>query len=573
MAVGLAPSQSFENIDRLLHAFEARLTGGISPTAVSLAYGDWLAHLANAPGKQAELAQLAATDMMRLALWALRATNGAEEAPFTDRGRFREPAWRRWPFNLYAQTFLATERWWRAATGDLRGATTHHLRVVDFVTRQHLNRLSPGNTAWTNPEVVERTLAEGGANFVRGAAIAMDDLARLVADRPPAGAEDWQVGRDVAITPGHVVYRNDLMELIQYAPTTETVRPEPVLVVPAWIMKYYILDLEPETSLIRWLVGQGFTVFAVSWKNPERRDADRGLDDYRRLGVLAALRVVERILPEQRIHACGYCLGGTLLAIAAAAMARDGERRLATITLLAGQTDFSEAGELMVFIDESEVAFLEAMMWDQGYLDSKQMAGAFQLLRSHDLIWSRLVREYLLGERAPLSAMMAWNADGTRMPTEMQTEYLRALFLENRLSRGRYAVEGAAVALTDLRAPIFAVGTERDHIAPWQSVYKIRLLTKVDVTFALASGGHNSGIVSQPGHPRARHKLETLEADAAYVPPETWTERTPWRDGSWWPAWAEWLHARSGEPVAPPDVGADALPPLCPAPGQYVAMR
>jgi polyhydroxyalkanoate synthase len=290
---------------------------------------------------------------------------------------------------------------------------------------------------------------------------------------------------------------------------------------------------------------------------------------------MAALDAIGRILPDRRVHAVGYCIGGTLLAIAAAAMARDRDDRLASITLCAAQTDFSEAGELMLFIDESQLAWLEDLMWDQGYLDTWQMAGSFQLLRSRDLIWSRIIRQYMLGERPELTDLDAWSRDATRMPARMHSEYLRHLFLENRLSRGRYAVEGRPVALTDIRVPIFAVGTERDHIAPWQSVYKIRLLTDTELTFVLAAAGHNRGIVSPPGEPRRHFHIRTMPDDEPYIPPDQWPAMAERREGSWWPAWAEWLAAHSGEPVDPPGMGApDAgLPPLCPAPGTYVTMR
>ncbi|MFW5832705.1 MAG: PHA/PHB synthase family protein [Pseudomonadota bacterium] len=572
----LLPRGSLENADRLLHAFQARLTLGVSYAALWNAHADWAVHLANAPGKQAELAYLALEDGARLATFAGRAPFAQEEPPFADpKGRrFADPEWRTWPYALFQQTFLANERWWQAATTDVRGATRHHLRVVNFVTRQRLDRLSPANQPWTNPEV-RRTLAEGGANLARGFRLWLEDVQQWMQGLPPVGTENWEVGRNLAVTPGQVVFRNDLMELIQYEPTTTEVRAEPVLIVPAWIMKYYILDLRPENSLIRYLVDQGFTVFCISWKNPDASDRHRGLGDYRRLGPMAALDVIGRIVPGARVHATGYCLGGTLLAIAAAAMARDGDDRLATISLFAAQTDFSEAGELMLFIDESELAYLEDMMWDQGYLDTRQMAGAFQLLRANDLIWSRMVRQYLLGEREETSDLMAWNADGTRMPARMQTQYLRDLFLDNRLSRGRYAVEGRPVVLADLKAPVFCVATEQDHIAPWESVYKLRLLTGVQITFVLASGGHNVGIVSPPDLTPGSYRFQVLEPGAPYVAPETWPPLAEHRQGSWWPCWVDWLRDRSGSAVEPPEMGAPArgLPPLGPAPGSYVNQR
>ena len=336
-------------------------------------------------------------------------------------------------------------------------------------------------------------------------------------------------------------------------------------------MKYYILDLSPQNSLVRFLTERGFTVFMISWKNPGPEDRDLRLDDYRTLGVMDALDAVADIVPDQKVHAVGYCLGGTLLSIAAAAMGRDGDGRLKSITLLAAQTDFTEAGELTLFINESQLAFLEDMMWAQGFLDAKQMAGAFQMLRSNDLIWSRVVHEYLMGERSPMIDLMAWNADSTRMPYRMHAEYLRQLFLNNDLAEGRFMVGGRPIALTDIRAPVFAVGTVRDHVAPWRSTYKIHLLTDTDVTYLLTTGGHNAGIVSEPGHGHSSFQVMT-KTDDRYIDPDRYLKEAPRKNGSWWPEWAAWLAKKSGAPVVPPPMGVAAAghAPLCDAPGTYV---
>jgi polyhydroxyalkanoate synthase subunit PhaC len=569
-------------LDRLIHAHQAQLTGGLSPAALMQAFADWGIHLADAPGKQLDLVRKAFRKWVRFLYYATRAPQdpGAPPAiePLPGDRRFAGDDWQKLPFALWWQGFLFTQQWWHNATTGVRGVDPRHAAIVHFTMRQILDALSPSNFLATNPEVLRVTLSQGGANLWRGWQNWLEDSERKLLGKPPVGADAFQVGRDLAITPGKVVYRNALMELIQYTPTTASVAPEPVLIVPAWIMKYYILDLSPANSLVRDLVARGYTVFMVSWKNPTVADRDFGMQDYLDLGPLKALEVVRAIMPgAPKVHAVGYCLGGTLLAIAAAKLARECQDCLRTLTLFAAQTDFTEAGELMLFINDSQVAWLEDMMWDKGYLDTSQMAGAFQLLRSNDLIWSTMVRQYLLGERAPMTDMMAWNADATRMPYRMHSEYLRDLFLNNDLAEGRYRVNGEPVSLSDIRIPIFAVATERDHIAPWRSVYKLTWLTQSDITFVLASGGHNVGIVSEPGNlaPNRGYRIGTIANADYHVDAETWQQSATRHAGSWWPAWGKWLEAWSGEYGPPPPTGAPmhGYPPLMDAPGAYVQER
>jgi polyhydroxyalkanoate synthase subunit PhaC len=560
--------------DRALHALAARLTGGISPVALSLAYIDWIAHLVAAPQRRMEMAQEGMRDAARI----FEAAQHPGQEPWSlikpqpqDR-RFAAPEWQSPPFNLLAQAFLLREQWWHKATTDVRGVSPANEAVVEFSVRQVLDMLAPSNFAATNPEVLEKAFQSGGENFVFGWQNWCNDVMRLLSVGKPAEDQEFVVGKTVATSRGKVVFRNELIELIQYYPTTGKVHPEPILIVPAWIMKYYILDLSPHNSLVKFLTGEGFTVFLISWRNPGPEDRDIAFDDYRRLGVKAAIETIGNVVPGRQIHALGYCLGGTLLSIAAATMAREGDTSLKTITMLAAQTDFTEAGELTLFINESQIAFLEDMMSERGVLDTTQMAGAFQLLRSNDLVWSRVSRDYLMGERTSPSDLMAWNADATRLPYRMHSEYLRKLFLNNDLAEGRYLVEGKPIVLSEIRAPMFVVGTVRDHVAPWKSTYKIHYQVDADVTFLLTSGGHNAGIVAPPGEEGHFYQVKNKPEHAPYVGPDEWLKAAPRIEGSWWPEWTRWLAARSGEPCEPPPMGtgpADGRS-LPDAPGDYV---
>ena len=564
-------------LDRGLKAALAKVTSGLSPIALAAAYADWALHLASAPGKQLELLEKAGKKTLKLANYAANCAGNPDSsdtciAPLPQDKRFRDESWQKWPFNVMHQSFLLNQQWWYNATTDVEGVTQQHENVVDFAARQMLDIFSPSNYALTNPEVLAQTARQGGMNLFQGWQNFVEDFSRVSTKKGAVGSEEFEVGRNMATAPGKIVYRNRLIELIQYAPTTDKVHPEPILIVPAWIMKYYILDLSEQNSLVRYLTSQGFTVFMISWKNPDADDRDLGMDDYVSMGVMDAFDAVDAITCGQRVHAVGYCLGGTLLSIAAAAMARDRDERLKSMTLLATQIDFTEAGELMLFINESQLTFLEDLMWDQGYLDTTQMAGAFQLLRSNDLIWSRIVHDYLMGERTPMNDLMAWNADGTRMPYRMHSEYLRRLFLNNDLAEGRYRVGDNHIAIADIRVPVFLVGTERDHVAPWHSVYKFNLLSDTDVTFVLTSGGHNAGIVSEPGHPRRHYRVREKAKDDQYVDPGHWEAATSPVDGSWWPVLTNWLANISGEKSAPPELGAETkgYSQLCDAPGTYV---
>jgi poly[(R)-3-hydroxyalkanoate] polymerase subunit PhaC len=562
-------------VDRSLNAAAARFTAGLSPAALAEAWFDWLTHLAHAPGKRIQLLEKAVKKTARIVGYGVATGLPGGPArciePLPQDRRFNGEAWQRWPYNLIYQNFLLNQQWWHNATTGVRGVSKQHERMVEFTARQILDMLSPSNSLLTNPELLERTVREGGLNLARGLRNVIEDWERAISGKKPVGADQFEVGRNLAVTPGKVIYRNRLIELIQYAPATEKVRPEPILIVPAWIMKYYILDLSPQNSLVKYLTDHGFTVFVISWKNPGPEDRELGMNDYRSLGIVAALEAISTIVPKAPVHAVGYCLGGTLLSMTAAAMARDGDERIGSVTLLCAQTDFTEAGELTLFVSESELAFLEDMMWEQGFLDTTQMAGCFQLLNSNDLIWSRLLRNYLMGEREPMIDLMAWNADATRMPYRMHSDYLRHLFLDNDLAEGRYHVDGKPIALNDIRVPVFAVGTTRDHVAPWRSVHKIHLFTDAEVTFLLTSGGHNGGVVSEPGKGHHNYQVMTRTSTDHYSDPDAWAAAAARKEGSWWPEWVAWLEKRSGVPVPPPRMGAaKGYAPLCDAPGTYV---
>jgi polyhydroxyalkanoate synthase len=565
----------FRTLERAYHAWLGKFTGGVSPATFKLAFKDWFEHMQLSPGKQMELFVSAGERTLRLYEYiakalADKATTPCIEPDAIDR-RFKSDEWKEFPFNVYSQTFLLTLDWWTEATQDVRGVNQHHLDLVTFSTRQMLDMIAPSNFIPTNPILIKTTIQQKGRNLFSGYLNLMEDIYRAMYNKKPVGLEKFQVGENIAVTEGQVIYKNDLLELIQYTPTTKKVFAEPIFIIPAWIMKYYILDLSQYNSLVKYLVDNGHTVFMISWKNPTKEYRNVGLNDYLKIGVLESINVINDIIPEQKIHAVGYCLGGTLLSIAASLLSRSEKNPIKSTTFFCAQTDFEEPGELQLFVDESQLSFLEDVMWEQGYLDKQQMKGMFQWLRSSELIWSNMVSNYLLGDRALQNDLMAWNADATRMPYKMHSEYLRKLFLRNELSRGKYTVDNKVVLLSNIDMPIFSVSTKSDHIAPWKSVYKIHLLTHTDITFVLTSGGHNAGIVSEPGHHNRTFQIKTTRRSDNYITPEAWEEETPSVDGSWWSAWQDWLVKLSAkDKIAPPKMGSSKFPPLGEAPGTYV---
>jgi polyhydroxyalkanoate synthase len=570
-----SPPPSQQDIERQLRAQLAALTGGLAPDDYLEAWWEWYLKLATHPPRQAQLAHSAYEKILDSWQFMARAAGGAPLAPEREAHGFSDEAWNVWPFNVYARTYANWASWWQQALAPPAAAAADpKLARLGFAGRVLLEAASPANFLHTNPELLNKTAAESGHNLIRGVKHWLEDAQRMAGGggRTP-GTEHFEVGKDVALTPGKVVFRNGLIELLQYAPQSAEVCAEPVLITPAWIMKYYILDLSPRNSLVRFLVEQGHTVFMISWKNPSAADHALGVDDYVQQGFLDALAEVRRIVPQRKVHAVGYCIGGTLLAIAAARLAAAGEHTLATVTLLAAQTDFSEPGELSVFITPSQIAMLEAMMSKSGVLESERMGAAFALLRSRDLMWTPAVNQYVRGERPKLNDLMAWNADGTRMPWRMHSEYLERLYLKNELALGTFTVGGERVDLKQIRVPMFVVGTETDHVAPWRSVYKTRDLTgSTDYTFLLTSGGHNAGIVSGPVHPKRRHRMLTWHNATDTLSAEKWLQRAPLLEGSWWPAWQRWLaehSAKKHEPARRLAAGKGAAA-LEDAPGSYV---
>ena len=569
----LSPS-NLAKLDKRFHQTIADKTSGLSPIEYFLAWIDWVSHLAISPGTRTLMIKELADRINHTACYSVQSIwNKEVQGPAHQvERRMSGEAWQKWPFKVFAQGHQSLKEWWQDAAMSVEGVRPEHKIQVHALFDQVLDVLSPANTPLTNPEVLQAIKEEKGKNLLRGLKHFVADKKRDILRNEPEQNSQFKIGENIGITPGKVVFRNDLIELLQYSPATEKVGAEPVLICPAWIMKYYILDLSPHNSLVKYLVEQGKTVFIISWKNPQEEDRDTGFEDYIHHGLMAAIDRVSEICVNQKINSVGYCIGGTLLSVVAALMAHNDDCRLNSITLLAAQSDFSEAGEILRFISPSQLFFLEKLMSRKGYLPSENMGGAFGSLRSSDLIFGTMVDRYFMGKESAPNDLMTWNADGTNMPHRMHAEYLTQLYLENRLSTNKFRVNGQVISLSDIKVPMFVVGTETDHVAPWQSVYKLHGLTHGELTFLLTSGGHNAGIVSGPEHPRRRYRMATRKLQDNYCAPEDWLEKTSINQGSWWPAWNAWLDQQITEQKAPPVMGGKgkARQILGEAPGEYV---
>ncbi len=505
--------------------------------------------------------------------WAKRVSGetGAEPYAAPDKGdrRFKDASWHENQiFDLLKQSYLVTSRWLQKTVSDVEGLDEDTRLKVDFYTRQFVDALSPSNFFHTNPEVLKATVDSQGENLVRGIEHLIEDLEHGGISQTDFAA--FEVGRNVATTPGKVVFQNRLLQLIQYAPTTKEVFARPLLICPPWINKYYILDLTPENSFIKWAVDQGFTVFVVSWVNPDDSYAKTSFEDYMTEGLLEAMGAVLRATGEEKLNVVGYCIGGTLLSTTLAWMAERNDDRINAATFLTSLVDFENAGELRVFIDEEQLRLLDEHMGDIGVLNGRRMAAAFNMMRANDLIWSFVVNNYMLGRDPVPFDLLYWNADATNMPQAMHSYYLRNMYLKNLLAQpGALKIDGTPIELGKITLPTYVLSTREDHIAPWRSCYRLPQLMNGDSRFVLAQSGHVAGVVNPP----SKAKYGYWTNDALPDAPETWLSQAEAHDGSWWPDWGQWLVSRSGDKIPAREPGKGALRAIEDAPGSYVKKK
>ncbi|HEU0157155.1 MAG TPA: class I poly(R)-hydroxyalkanoic acid synthase [Stellaceae bacterium] len=570
-----------EQSRRLVAEFLERQAAGehigmADPLAIGAAFFEMTARLLADPARLVEAQMSLWNDY--LTLWqrtAERLAGGNPEpmiAPEKGDRRFRDAAWSDSAlFDFIKQSYLLTARWLQGVVHHADGIDPHTARKVDFYTRQFIDAMAPTNFVLTNPEVLRATAESRGENLLNGLKNLLGDLergkGRLAVSMTDTTA--FHIGENVAVTPGKVVFRNELIELIQYEPATETVKRRPLLIIPPWINKFYILDLKPENSFIRWSVAQGHTVFVISWVNPDRRLAAETFADYMLKGPLAALDAIQQATGEREVNAIGYCLGGTLLACTLAYMAAKRDRRIKSATFFVTMLDFAEAGELSVFIDEEQLSALEKRMDDRGYLEGRDMATTFNMLRANDLIWSFVVNNYLLGKQPLPFDLLYWNADSTRMPAAMHSFYLRNMYQRNLLAKpGGIRLAGVPIDLGKVRIPAFLLSTHEDHIAPWRSTYAATRLFKGPVKFVLSASGHIAGVINPPGGKYGHWQNDNNPPTA-----DEWLAGATRRADSWWPVWEQWIEKYAGGEVPARHPGDGKLTPLEDAPGSYVKVR
>jgi polyhydroxyalkanoate synthase subunit PhaC len=514
-----------------------------------------------------------------LDLWASAARRMAGEtpppvaAPDPRDRRFADPEWSSNQFfDFLKQAYLLTVQWADHLVADAEGLDPHTKQKAEFYTRQIANAIAPTNFVLTNPELLRETLASNAGNLVRGMHMLAEDIAAGGGDLKirQSDSSNFEVGRNLALTPGKVVFENDLIQLIQYAPTTEKVLKHPVLIIPPWINKYYILDLNPEKSFIRWCVDQGLTVFVISWVNPDARLVHKTFEDYVREGPLAAFDAIKLATGQRKVHTVGYCVGGTLLAVTLAKMASENDRRVTSATFFASQVDFTYAGDLKVFVDEEQVAQLERRMAERGYLDSKKMANTFNMLRSNDLIWPYVINTYFKG-KAPLPFdLLYWNSDATRMPAANHSFYLRNCYLDNNLANGKMEIAGRALDLTSIKVPVYNLATREDHIAPAKSVLYGSTFFGGPVKFVLSGSGHIAGVVNPPQLKKYQYWTGAKPKNADL---DKWLAKAKEHAGSWWLDWLDWLKSHDPSEVKARTPGGGKLKPIEDAPGSYVKVR
>ena len=492
-------------------------------------------------------------------------------APDSKDRRFKDEAWQQNAvFDFLKQSYLLSARWLQHSVSDVSGMEPHTARKIDFYTRQFVDALSPSNFLMTNPEVLKATIDSNGQNLVDGLENMLEDLERGKGHLriSMTDTDAFEVGRNIAVTKGKVVYQNDLIQLIQYEPQTQEVYKTPILIMPAWINKYYILDLQPDNSLVNWLVQEGHTVFIISWVNPDEKLGKKSFDDYMAEGPLAAMDVIETITGENEISIGGYCLGGTLLSITLAWLhAKKQQHRVKSATYLTTMVDFTEAGELSVFIDEEQLKMLESRMSETGYLEGSEMAMTFNMLRANDLIWSFVINNYLLGKDPFRFDLLYWNSDSTRMPATMHSFYLRNMYQKNLLVKpGALTIGGVPIDLTTITTPTYILSTREDHIAPWKSTYAATQIYKGDVNFVLSGSGHIAGAMNSP----SKQKYGFWTNEKLPASPDAWLAGAKENPGSWWPHWEAWQKKFSGSKVPARPPGGGKLKPIEDAPGSYV---